>query len=116
MKRLTTILALLAIPIALNILPAHASGPIEIGASNWKFEPGTITLHVGQSQDLRFTSTAGVHGVQSDDLGIPMTTIMPGKTVTVTVTPKKAGTYVLHCAIPCGPGHADMALKVKVEP
>jgi heme/copper-type cytochrome/quinol oxidase subunit 2 len=39
---------------------------------------------------------------------------MPNKFVTVTFTPKKAGTYTLHCAIVCGAGHDDMVLVVKV--
>jgi len=29
-------------------------------------------------------------------------------------SPKKAGTYILHCQIVCGPGHADMALTIVV--
>jgi cytochrome c oxidase subunit 2 len=62
------------------------------------------------------TTTSGVHGIKSDDLGIPMTTIPNGKVIEVTFTPKKAGTYVLHCQIFCGPGHADMALTIVVTP
>ena len=50
----------------------------------------------------------------SDDLGIPMTTIRPGSTATILVTPKKAGTYVLRCQMFCGPGHADMTITVTV--
>ena len=114
MKRVAFVAILLALSLG-GSLPVRANAPIDIVASNWKFAPGTITLHVGQAQELRFTSTAGVHGVQSRDLGIPLTTIMPGKSVTVTVTPTKAGTYVLHCAIPCGSGHAKMTLTVQVE-
>ncbi len=91
---------------------AHPS--IDIIASNWKFTPSTIELHVGETTTLRLTSSEGVHGLQSDDLGIPQTTIMPGSFTTITVTPKKAGTYLLHCAIMCGAGHADMVLTVKV--
>jgi len=52
--------------------------------------------------------------VQSSDLGIPMTTIAPGKGVDVTVTPKTAGTYKLPCEIFCGAGHDKMILTVKV--
>lgn len=45
-----------------------------------------------------------------------MTVITPGAFKTVTVTPKKAGTYVLHCAVICGAGHANMILTVNVLP
>lgn len=96
------------------IAAAHPS--IDIVASNWKFTPSTIELHVGQPTVLRLTSSEGVHGLQSSELGIPMTVITPGAFKTVTVTPKKAGTYVLHCAVICGAGHANMILTVNVLP
>src|SRR5690349_14155112 len=95
--------------------PAVAHPSIDIVASNWKFTPQTITLHVGETTQLRLTSSEGVHGIESADLGIPKTTIMPGKFTTVDVTPKKAGTYTIHCSIVCGAGHADMVLTVKVQ-
>ncbi|HVN69266.1 MAG TPA: cupredoxin domain-containing protein [Candidatus Binatia bacterium] len=104
-------IAILTIPAPLT---AHPS--IDIVASNWKFTPSTIELHVGQQTTLRLTSSEGVHGLQSDDLGIPLTTITPGSFTSVNVTPKKAGTYVLHCAVVCGAGHANMTLTVNVVP
>jgi cytochrome c oxidase subunit 2 len=88
---------------------------VSVVASNFKFTPSTIEMHVGQSTTLRLISS-GVHGLKSDDLGIPQTAMMPGQTTTVIVTPKKAGKYVLHCAIMCGTGHADMTLTVNVLP
>ena len=102
---------MLAAPIA--IAAAHPS--IDIVASNWKFTPNAIELHVGETTTLRLTSSEGVHGLQSDDLGIPQTMLMPGAFKTIDVTPKKAGTYVLHCSIMCGAGHPNMTLTVKVE-
>jgi cytochrome c oxidase subunit 2 len=108
-----TAIVALTFTLTLKFAPAHPS--IDIVASNWKFTPSTITLHVGQTTQLRLTSSEGVHGIQSDALGIPLTTIVPGKFVTVDVTPKKAGTYVLPCAVLCGAGHANMKLTVVVE-
>ncbi|MDQ2663967.1 MAG: cupredoxin domain-containing protein, partial [Candidatus Eremiobacteraeota bacterium] len=100
---------------AVSAPKATAVHPIvNVSASNWKFAPATITLHVGQTTRLRLTSTQGVHGIQSQDLGIPLTPMESGKFVTLNVTPKKAGRYVLHCAIVCGPGHERMALTVIV--
>jgi cytochrome c oxidase subunit 2 len=91
---------------------AHPS--IDVVASNWKFTPSTIELHVGETTTLRLTSSEGVHGIESSELGIPQTTIEPGSFKTVTVTPKKAGKYVLHCSVMCGAGHANMTLTVSV--
>ncbi|HUN29663.1 MAG TPA: cupredoxin domain-containing protein [Alphaproteobacteria bacterium] len=95
---------------------ANAADPIVITASDWKFTPNEITLKAGQPQVLRLTSLEGVHGLLSDALGIAQTIIVPGKNTDVTVTPKRVGTYVVHCSIECGAGHPNMALKVVVDP
>ncbi len=97
-------------------LPAAAHPILTISASNWQFAPSALTLHVGETTQLRLTSTQGVHGLQSKDLGIPLTVMQPGSVVIVNVTPKKAGTYVLQCAIICGPGHPNMKLTITVTP
>jgi len=93
-------------------LAAHPS--VDVVASNWKFTPATVEAHVGQETTLHFTSSEGVHGVESSDLGIPKTTIVPGKVEEVKFTPKKAGKYVIPCAIVCGEGHEKMALTITV--
>ena len=118
MKRsITHIGMIVAIAIAVTMAmvaatPVMAHPSIDIAVANWKFTPAKITVPLGEPTTLRLTSTSGVHGIKSDDLGIPLTTIPNGKVVTVIFTPKKAGTYVLHCQIVCGPGHADMALTI----
>jgi cytochrome c oxidase subunit II len=117
MKLLRSMATLVALASLMAPAAARAAQPtIDITASNWKFTPNVIALHVGQATTLRLTSSEGVHGLQSDELGIPMTTIMPGKTENVTVTAKKVGKYVLHCAIMCGAGHANMTLTINVVP
>jgi cytochrome c oxidase subunit 2 len=93
---------------------ANAHPSIDIAVANWKFTPAKISIPVGELTTLRLTTTSGVHGIQSDDLGIPLTTIPNGKVIEVKFTPKKAGTYVLHCMIVCGPGHPNMALTIDV--
>ena len=86
-----------------------------VATADQKFAPDHIVLHVNKRQTLQFTSAAGVHGVASSELGIPATTITPDKPVSVTVTPKKVGTYKVPCSIVCGAGHADMALTIEVK-
>jgi cytochrome c oxidase subunit 2 len=95
-------------------IQARAHPSIDIAVANWKFTPAKITIPVGEATVLRLTTTSGVHGIQSDDLGIPLTTIPNGKVIDVTFTPTKTGTYVLHCMIVCGPGHPNMALTIVV--
>ena len=109
-------IAVLCAIAALAPAPVAAHPTIDIAVANWKFTPATITIPVGAPTTLRLTTTSGVHGIQSDELGIPMTNIPNGKIINVTFTPKKAGTYVLHCMIFCGPGHADMKLTIVVTP
>src|ERR1700674_317955 len=87
---------------------------VNIVASNWKFTPDTISVAAGRPVTLRLTSTSGVHGIQSDELGIPQTAISQDKFARVTFTPK-AGTYVIHCSIQCGSGHRNMALTIVVR-
>ena len=88
---------------------------INIVASNWQFTPNTITLATGRAVTLRLTSASGVHGIQSNELGIPLTAIKPGQFVQTTFIPKAAGTYVIHCAIECGAGHSNMTLTIMVK-
>jgi len=87
---------------------------IDVAVKNWSFTPSTITAHVGKPTTLRFKSSEGVHGVESADIGLESTTIMPGKTVEATFTPTKAGTFEVHCTIYCGAGHDKMKFTVKV--
>jgi len=114
--KLLAIAAVIAVSAVTSRPAAAASTSVDIAASNWKFTPGTIQLHVGQTTTLHLTSSDGVHGLQSDELGIPQTTIAAGSVKTITITPKKAGKYVLHCTVFCGNGHADMTLTVTVVP
>ena len=112
LRNLVALFAFAGIVTAAAPVLAHPS--IDIVASNWKFTPNTIELHVGETTTLRVTSSEGVHGLQSDDLGIKQSMLMPGSYTTVDVTPKKAGTYVIHCSIMCGAGHPNMTLTVHV--
>ena len=127
MKRtLTTFIATLAlVALGAGAHPAGAAGITNavaaagttniVASSDGKFTPSTIVMHVGKTTTLHLTSSGGVHGLVSNRLHIPLTRIQPGKTVSVAVTPTKAGTYVLPCAIFCGLNHANMKLTVIVK-
>lgn len=87
---------------------------IAVTAHRYEFEPETITVHEGEPVKLVLTSKDVTHGIADDDLGIPNTVIYKGKTSTVTFTPKKLGTFKVHCSVFCGIGHGNMVLTVKV--
>lgn len=95
--------------------PAWAHPTIDIVASNWHFTPSTITVEAGETTTLRLTSSSGTHGIAFDELGIPPTTIVQGRFVEVSFTPRAGGTYAVHCSVYCGAGHADMVLTVIVK-
>jgi heme/copper-type cytochrome/quinol oxidase subunit 2 len=82
----------------------------------FSFSPDEIVAHVGQQETIGLSSTGGVHGVASAELGIDTTLIRPNHTVTVSFTPKEPGRYVVHCANVCGIGHKGMAFTIQVEP
>jgi plastocyanin len=82
----------------------------------FSFSPNEIVAHVGEQETIALTSTGGVHGVASAELGIDTTLIRPNHPVTVSFTPKGPGEYVVHCANICGIGHKGMAFVVRVEP
>jgi cytochrome c oxidase subunit II len=108
-------LSMAAAAVVASAAMASAHPTIDIVASNWKFAPAKISIPLNEPTTLRLISSSGVHGIESDELGIQKTTITPGQPVLVTFTPKKAGTYVIHCAVVCGPGHSDMTLTVTVD-
>ncbi len=78
---------------------ASAHPTIDIAASNWKFTPAVITVHVNDPTTLRITSSEGVHGIASEDLGITKITLLPEKFSIVHFTPKKVGIYEVKCAV-----------------
>jgi heme/copper-type cytochrome/quinol oxidase subunit 2 len=88
---------------------------VAITAIPSRFSPDTIVVHAGETTTLRF-SVSGVHGLYAPELGITHTLLSDGQITDVTIAPVKAGAYVVHCRIFCGPGHADMTLTIVVEP
>ncbi|MHB8177818.1 MAG: cupredoxin domain-containing protein [Vulcanimicrobiaceae bacterium] len=101
----------IAAPVAATAAPIQT---VKITAHQWAFAPSVIVVHVGRPVKFLMTSKDVTHGLASTALGIADTPISKGKISTVTFTPKKAGTYRLHCVDFCGMGHGDMVLTVKV--
>ncbi len=87
---------------------------IDVTSYRYSFEPETIVVHEGEPVTLVLTSRDVTHGIADADLGIANTVIFKGKKSTVTFTPKKLGTFKVHCSVFCGIGHGDMMLTVKV--
>lgn len=116
--RLFLILASAIAISGLSFVPARAEEEptIKITAKNWAFTPGTITLKLHQKTKLEFVATEGIHGITIPDLGVDDVVNIQSTPTDVEVTPNKTGTFVAHCAVFCGAGHANMILTIKVVP
>lgn len=88
----------------------------------WKFaypDQGVVTaqeLHLprGKRVQLELHAKDVIHSFWVPQLGGKQD-LIPGKTNTLAITPTENGTYEGKCAELCGPGHAYMRFKVKVE-
>jgi cytochrome c oxidase subunit 2 len=87
---------------------------VKVTASKFQFTPDHITLIKGQPVTIQLTSTDRTHGFMLRALKID-STIEPGKTTEVTVTPQTAGTFKAICDHYCGLGHGGMKMTVVVE-
>ncbi|MDE2571469.1 MAG: cupredoxin domain-containing protein [bacterium] len=99
---------------ATTVAGAAAPKTVEISAKDFAFTPAVVTLKAGQPVTLKLVATQGAHGLQAPEIGLDKVVTITSKPTEVTVTPKKAGTFVEHCALFCGAGHANMAITFKV--
>lgn len=95
-------------------VPAATEPVIKITAKNFTFTPGTITLKLHQKTKLEFVAGEGIHGITIPDLGVDDVVNIQSTPTDIEVTPNKTGTFVAHCAVFCGAGHANMVLTIKV--
>lgn len=85
----------------------------------YAFSPGAITVRAGQKVTLAIANpSTAMHGIAIPEFGVN-TMIQPASsghasTVQVSFTPTRAGSYVAHCIVYCGPGHAQMTLRLTV--
>ncbi|TAM58295.1 cytochrome c oxidase subunit II [bacterium] len=93
---------------------APASKTVNISAKNFAFTPAVVTLKEGQPTTLKLVATEGAHGLTAPEIGLTKMVTITSAPTTVTVTPQKVGTFVEHCALFCGAGHANMVITFKV--
>lgn len=87
--------------------PAADERVVEIAVKKFEYLPAEISLKKGQPVRLELTSLDRIHGFDLPELGV-RTDVKPDETVTVRITPTKAGVFVFHCDIFCGDGHEDL--------
>jgi PKD repeat protein len=108
--------------ISKDVVVAGSSGPTEITitAHQWAYEPGSITLQVGKTYKITWTSTDVNHGIGGLALlGITKCDIITKTlpcTATITPTANQIGTYDYICTqSSCGAGHSNMTAKIIVS-
>jgi cytochrome c oxidase subunit II len=87
---------------------------INITAKDWSFDPGTITVHKGDTVRLHITSIDVEHGFSLPDYGINVQ-ISPGKTTDVAFVADKSGSFGFRCSVICGQGHRQMTGTLVVQ-
>jgi len=65
---------------------------------------------------LNVVSADGTHGFQVKELGLNTRIPAGGRTMTVELTPKEAGTFEIKCSEYCGSGHGRMKAWLIVRP
>jgi heme/copper-type cytochrome/quinol oxidase subunit 2 len=80
---------------------------IELEAFRYGYKPDPIVVKKGEKVRILAKSRDVTHGFGIKDLSINAR-ILPDKETTVEFTPKKAGSFQIHCTVYCGPGHEHM--------
>jgi len=86
---------------------------IKVSARRFTYTPAVIELKRGEPVTLELTTEDVFMGFNVPDFNV-RSDIVPGKTMTLTFTPDKAGTFVFLCDVFCGDGHETMSGKFVV--
>ena len=81
---------------------------IKIVAKKFEFVPGEIHVKQGETVTLQFTAPEVPMGFNLADFNL-RADIVPGKVVSLELTPDKTGTFTFLCDVFCGSGHEDMS-------
>jgi cytochrome c oxidase subunit 2 len=114
MRRLAALFAAVVVFGGALPAPSAAANDVTITAKNFSFSPAVVRLKKGEPVTFHLRSAQGVHGLNAPEVGIN-SMVLTAKEQIVKATPAKAGTFVVHCSIVCGTGHAQMAMTFIVK-
>ncbi len=72
---------------------------ITVTGSNFAFSPNTITAKKGQKVTVTFKSDGGFHDFAIDEFNVKSDIVGSGKSVDVSFTPDKTGTFEFYCSV-----------------
>lgn len=81
---------------------------IDVVASQFQFEPATISVAQGDRVRLRLRSTDRTHGLAIKAFRVKALIPKAGEAVTAEFVADQVGTFDFTCAEYCGTGHAGM--------
>jgi cytochrome c oxidase subunit 2 len=93
----------------LSVEPSGNVADLAIEATNFQFNEKEYRVKAGDTVNVTFASTEGMHGIDIVGYDIHMKN---GDTASFVAAP---GEYNIVCNIPCGQGHAQMKSKLIVE-
>ncbi|HET7548094.1 MAG TPA: cupredoxin domain-containing protein [Usitatibacter sp.] len=112
-RRYVLAAALLSAALREGSLALAAPRVVKVSARRFAFTPGEIRLAKGAPVVLELTTEDVFMGMNIPDFGV-RSDIVPGKTMKLSFTPDKAGTFDFVCDVFCGDGHETMSGKLIV--
>ena len=107
-RRFVLAAGLLALAGGAGVLAQKQPRVIKVSARRFSFTPGEIALRKGEPVTFELTTEDIFMGMNIPDFGV-RSDIVPGKTMTLSFTPDKAGTFTFLCDVFCGDGHEGMS-------
>jgi heme/copper-type cytochrome/quinol oxidase subunit 2 len=90
---------------------------VVVHATQWQYAPKVLHATAGVPLRIRLESDDVVHGFKILGLeDVQVTQLIPGKSMELTVTAPKPGTYLYLCTTYCGLRHATMYGRLIVAP
>ena len=96
--------------------PVDEVKTIDVIASQFKFEPATISVVEGDRVRLRLRSADRAHGIGIKAFRVNARIPRAADVVTVEFVAERAGTFDITCSEYCGSGHRAMKGTLNVHP
>ena len=96
-----------------GVLAQGGGRVIKVSARRFVFTPNELTLKKGEVVTIELTTEDIFMGFSLPDFKV-RSDIVPGKTMRLTFTPDKAGTFTFLCDVFCGDGHESMSGRLVV--
>lgn len=88
--------------------PVSETKTFTVSASQFSFNPSTITVNKGDTVVINFSTDDVAHGFALSEFNLTLTATTPGEVVTGSFVADQAGTFSFFCNVSCGSGHGSM--------